>query len=155
MRNPLFRCVMLFLTATILFGCSKSDNGGDRYTISGNGTGRQEVPEVITNGVCTVSGTYRVKEKEFRYSITYSDLSAIPTMMHFHGPADLGVNANILIPVTGFPQTASGNFSGVVLLTTSAEQETALLSGKMYFNIHTSTFPTGEVRAQIGVTRVN
>lgn len=155
MRKYLFQTFILILASIIWFGCGKTDNEGARYTISGNGSGRMEVPVVTTNGTSTVTGTYLAKSKELRYSVSFTSLSANPTMMHFHGPADPGVNAAVLVPVTGFPQATSGNFSGVASLTMTNEQESALLAGKMYFNIHTSTFPDGEVRAQIGVTRID
>lgn len=112
---------MLILAAVIWYGCGKTDNEGDPYTISGNSSGRLEVPVVTTNGTSTVTGTYLAKSKELRYSVSFTSLTANATMMNFHGPADPGVNAAVLVPVTGFPQATSGNFSGVASLTMTAE----------------------------------
>lgn len=155
MRKYFFQTLLIIIVSVIWYGCGKTDNEGDRYTINGDGTGKQEVPVVTTNGNVKVTGTYLAKSKELRYSVSFTNLSTNPTMMHFHGPADPGANADVLVPVTAFPQSTSGNFSGVAALTTTNAQESALLAGKMYFNILTGTYPNGEVRAQIGVTKVN
>jgi hypothetical protein len=155
-RKYFFQTLMLLLATAIWIGCNKDDDDeGARYTISGNGSGNQEVPVVSTSGTCTVTGTYIAKDKELRYSISFNGLTSNAVNMHFHGPADPGVAAGVLVPVTGFPQATSGNFSGTASLTTTAEQESALLAGKMYLNIHSVNFPDGEVRAQIGVQRVD
>lgn len=157
MRRYFFQMMVVLVASTAWLGCDKDDDddNGARYTISGNGSGNQQVPPVTTSGTVTVTGTYLAKEKQLNYSITFTGLTSNAVNMHFHGPADPGTNADVLVPITGFPQATSGNFSGTASLTTTAAQESALLAGKMYLNIHTVNFPNGEVRAQIGVTRVD
>ncbi len=65
-------------------------------------------------------------------------------MMHFHGPADSGVNAGVLIPIPITTNEASGSTSGTAILADSTENY--LLEGKLYYNAHTDSFPTGEIR---------
>lgn len=154
MRKYLFLPLVLVFASAIWIGCDKDDDDDEaRYTISGNGSGNQEVPAVTTNGTSTVTGTYRAASKELNYSISFTGLSANAMMMHFHGPAAPGAEAGVMVGITGFPAATSGNFSGTATLT--PVQDSALLAGNMYLNIHTSTYPEGEVRAQIGVTRVD
>lgn len=152
MRKRFFQTLMFAAILVTWAGCDKKEDGPPRYTISGNGTGNQEVPAVTTSGTSTVTGTYISGDKQLNFSVSFSNLSSNAIGMHFHGPADPGQNANVMIPVTNFPQATSGNFSGTATLT--AEQEAALLNGKMYFNIHTVNFESGEVRAQIGTQQV-
>ncbi len=154
MRKYFFQTLMLLLSTATWIGCGKDDdNKSARYTISGNGSGNQVVPQVTNAGTCTISGTYIAESKALNYSVSFSNLSANATGMHFHGPADALVNAPVMVPVAGFPAATSGNFSGTATLT--ASQDSALTAGKMYFDIHSATNPNGEVRAQIGATRVN
>jgi hypothetical protein len=143
--------LMAFGVAAIT-GCDKDDNEqNDRYTVAGSGTGKQEVPAVTTNGTSTVTGTYRAGGRLFDYTVAWTGLSGNAIMMHFHGPADPGVNAGVMNPITRYTPAPSGSYSGVDTL--SVEEEQALLGGKMYYNIHTAANPNGEVRAQLGVTK--
>ena len=153
LRKYLFQTMAVLIAATAWTGCDKDDDDVQevRYTVSGNGSGNQEVPAVTTTGTSTVAGTYNASGKVLTYTVNWNNLLTAPTMMHFHGPADPGANAGIMIPIEGFPATVTGTYSGIDTLT--VDQESALLNGKMYYNVHTTTNPTGEVRAQLGVTR--
>lgn len=78
---------------------------------------------------------------------TPSLLTSAEVAAHIHGPAPAGANAGVLFPLsTGTPKTGS------VMLT--AQQQTDLLNGLMYVNIHTSTYQQGEIRGQILPGRV-
>jgi CHRD domain-containing protein len=91
-------------------------------------------------------------------NITFSGLSGNTTMAHIHGIAMPGVNAGVLYPLTITPLGAtSGSINGTVALVdnpngsglTVAQQLEALSAGKLYVNIHTSTFGGGEIRGQV------
>ena len=58
-----------------------------------------------------------------------------------------GVNAGILITLTGFPATTSGTYSNTFAITPT--QVSHLQNGLCYFNIHNGTFPNGEIRGQL------
>lgn len=81
-------------------------------------------------------------------NLSFSGLSANATVAHIHSPAALGTNAGVLFPFSGFPNTTSGSISGKSFAITAAEVAD-LQAGLMYFNIHTSAFPAGEIRGQI------
>jgi hypothetical protein len=69
-------------------------------------------------------------------------LSSAETMAHIHGFADLGVNAPPLVPLAlGTPKFGTWNYG--------AANEQQVLLGKLYFNVHTSTNPDGEIRGQV------
>jgi hypothetical protein len=144
--------LLLAFSVAAITGCDKNDdNQNDRYTVSANGSGKQEVPQVTTNGTSTVTGTYRTGGRLLSYTVNWTGLSGNALMMHFHGPADPGANAAVMIPITGYTPAPSGSYSGIDTL--SVDEEKALLDGKMYYNVHTAANPNGEVRAQLSVKK--
>ena len=77
------------------------------------------------------------------YSITYAGLT--PMAGHFHMGAPGTAGPVIIL----FPYVSRSPSSGSVLLT--PDQETALLAGNLYVNLHTTANPNGEVRANLVV----
>lgn len=89
---------------------------------------------------------------KLRYWISYSGLTGPVTMAHFHGPADVGVSAGVLVPITDkFPVATHGKIKGQVM-TISDQAQTALLADQSYVNLHTKAYPSGEARAQLYVS---
>lgn len=72
----------------------------------------------------------------------------VPTMMHFHGPAATTANAGVQFDIQNYPVRTTGSVSGQTQPLTEA-QEADLLNGLWYYNLHTNTFPSGELRGQI------
>jgi hypothetical protein len=108
------------------------------------------VPAVTTNGTGTLSGTYDAGSNTLTYNVNWSNLSAIASAGHFHGPASAGQIADPVITFTLSNNGMSGSANGTVTL--SEAQEDDLLDGKWYYNIHTPTYPTGEIRAQVSTS---
>jgi len=106
----------------------------------------QEVPPNGSTGTgpCIVS----LDDVTGQVTVTgsYSGLTSNATAAHIHGPAGPGVNAGIVIGLTPTGGT-SGTISGGGTL--SAANVTNMLNGLTYLNIHTTSFPGGELRAQI------
>ena len=141
----------LFL-GTVTLSCDKDDEDNPvktTYTLSGTANGAQEVPAVTTNGTGTIAGNYNKDTKLLNYTVTWTGLSGPATNMHFHGPALAGEPAGVALPITGFSTTESGSFTGSATLT--AAQETDLLAGKWYYNVHTDANKGGEIRGQVNV----
>lgn len=110
--------------------------------------GSQQVPAVATAGFGWLTGTYDTTTKILTFSFNWQfDGSATLTGVHFHGPATVGQNASVVVPVNGPAASNQGSFGASVTLTQG--QESDLLAGKWYFNIHSSAFPNGEMRGQI------
>lgn len=117
------------------------------YEFTNTLTGLQEVPPNASAGTATVTGSYNSDINRIFYTINFSGLSSPTVQGHFHSPAVPGVNAPVIIPFTGFPVgVTSGVYSNSNAITDA--QETQLLAGLWYSNIHTSAFPGGEIRAQ-------
>ena len=118
------------------------------YPINITLTGLQEVPPNASTGTGTLVGTYNDSSNVLKYTVTFSGLSANVTAAHFHAPAFPGINAGITYGPAGFPTgVMSGNFVDSVVLRPG--QEDTLMRGLWYFNIHTSTYPGGELRGQV------
>ena len=106
--------------------------------------GSSEVPPVNTSGSGTLTATYDTASKKLSWKGNASGLTGNPTAAHFHGPAEPGKNAGVLVPAPG---VTAGPFEGSATLTD--DQAKALMAGQTYFNIHTAANPQGELRGQV------
>ena len=107
-------------------------------------TGASEVPPVTTSAKGSLTATYDTASKKLTWKGTVSGLSGEATAAHFHGPAEPGKNAGVLVPAPG---VKTGAFEGSATLT--EDQAKALMAGQTYFNVHTAANPQGEVRGQV------
>ncbi|MGZ3837412.1 MAG: CHRD domain-containing protein [Flavisolibacter sp.] len=145
-------CVLVLFLLSFLGSCSKNSNNSTTtasttYTISATMNGAQEVPAVTTSGTGTVTGSYDANTNVLNYSVSWSNLSGPATLGHFHGPAAAGANATVVVPFTLNNNGNTGTASGTATLTDA--QETDLLAGKWYANIHTAAYGAGEIRGQV------
>ena len=106
--------------------------------------GATEVPAKTTNGTGTVAATLDTATKMLTYTVTYSGLTGPATAAHFHGPADPGANAGVLVPLSP-PLTSP--IKGEATLTPA--QVTDFMDGKVYANVHTAENKGGEIRGQL------
>ena len=134
------------------------DTGQQSYRAELNGG--QEVPPVSTPATGTGTFVLNAAGTELTFSISYEGL--VGQLLgsigaHFHAPAMVGMNAPIVRALTPGELNGStvpdGTFSGVW---TSADSQPLtpqlvedLRNGLVYFNIHTTDFPGGEIRGQI------
>lgn len=107
-------------------------------------TGAQETPpnNSTANGRATL--LLSPDEKTARVSLTFAGLSSGQTDAHIHGPAAAGVSAPAIFPL---PLGQVSDFS----ITLTAAQVQDLKNGLFYINVHSSNFPTGEIRGQFGL----
>lgn len=111
-------------------------------------TATQETTAPTSSGYGSVTALYDTATKTLVYSIVYQlNPEATATAAHFHGPAALGSNAGVAIGLPTQPTGNAGKLTGSVMLT--AAQETDLLAGNWYLNIHSSLASGGELRGQL------
>jgi hypothetical protein len=103
-----------------------------------------EVPPAPTSGIGTADAQYDTATHLLTYTITWSGLSGPATMAHFHGPAPIGVNAGVAVPLGVNPVSP---LTGNVKLTPAQAKD--LAGGKWYANVHTTANPKGELRGQM------
>ena len=111
-------------------------------------SGGQETPPNASKA--TGSGSLALSNDETFITVdeTWSGLTTPATISHIHGPEGLGMAAPILFPFTGVPPVVSGSIPEQSFPVTPA-QVAQLRAGLMYFNVHSATFPAGEIRGQI------
>jgi hypothetical protein len=102
------------------------------------------VPPNNSNGTGSLQATYDTANKQLTYTVNYSGLTGNATAAHFHGPADPGKTAGVVVPVQG---SVASPIKGTATLTDA--QAADLLAGKWYFNIHTEANKPGEIRGQV------
>lgn len=105
-------------------------------------TGAQEVPTVptVAEGVATV--VFDAATRKINFIVAHNVTN--PVAAHFHGNGFPGVDAAILIPITG---SLASPIVGEATLTD--QQAADLLAGRWYFNIHSAAYTGGEVRGQL------
>lgn len=104
-------------------------------------TGAKEVPANQSPNTGTINATYNKDTNVLNYTLTWTGIT--PTGMHFHKG-----DATVAGPVAvGIPQPHTSPITGSITLT--ADQETDLLAGLWYINVHSQTYPGGEIRAQM------
>jgi hypothetical protein len=151
--------VIAFVSTAAFFACKKDKEivtntvKDPVYFLRGNASGAQEAPnKVTTTATGTLTGRYNKDSNTLSYTVTWTGLTGgNATAGHFHGPADPGVAAAVVVPFTGIASATSGTFTGSTTLTDA--QETDLVNGMWYFNIHNATYPAGEIRGQVFLTQ--
>jgi hypothetical protein len=128
--------------------------------------GSNEVPP--TSSLATGFGTFTLNGNLLSVSESFTGLTAPATAAHIHCCAPVGANAGVAIPFNTFPNTTSGTFNATFDLSlvgtydptfftteggTVALAEAGFIAGlnngTSYSNIHTATFPGGEIEGQI------
>ena len=138
----LFRSIAVAVVGICLAGPANAS----LYLLSGDMDVFQATtnPANIGNGTGTIAGDYDDATNILNYSLEWMNLTTPVTNMHFHlgapgtpGGVELGIPGPWISPQLGV---------GILL---NNSQETNLLSGDWYVNVHTQNFPGGEIRGQV------
>lgn len=100
-------------------------------------------PPNDSKGTGAADVTFDAATKMLTWKVTFSGLSGDATAAHFHGPADAGANAGVVVPIKG----TTSPMDGSAALTDAQAAE--LLAGKWYVNVHTAAHKDGEIRGQV------
>ena len=139
------RSLLKNLKLPLVLACAAALGTGsalaDIATYTGVLSGANEVPPVVTaaSGVATL--VVDTESLAATWTLEFSDLSSAQTGAHFHAaPAE--ANGGVVFALTlGTP------VSGVWAMT--QPQLDTLAAGGIYVNVHSQTFPGGEIRGQM------
>ena len=116
------------------------------YSLSGTISAAQEVPTNSSPGTGTILGTFDDATNSLTWNISFSDLTAPVTVMHFHGSAAPGTNAGVQVNIGSISGLSSPSAGSTTITPTQAA---GLLNDLWYVNIYTSAFTGGEIRGQV------
>ena len=138
---------LVAVAALVAAGCTTVTS--NTATMQARLSPQAEVPPTVSMGQGNAQVWLNKETGGLRWKVDYSGLTGPATMAHFHGPADPGANAGVVVPVK--PPIPSPSFEGEATITPAQAQD--LLAGKWYFNIHTAKNPGGEIRGQVVLVR--
>ena len=137
----MIRCAYLLIAGMALATACPAT--ADTISYGAELKGTSEVPPTASTGAGSVALTFDTASKQLEWKGSYAGLSGDATAAHFHGPAEVGTNAGVMIPIASFKSP----FTGTAGL--SDAQAADLAMGRLYINLHTSKFPNGEIRGQV------
>ena len=105
---------------------------------------KSEVPPNASTATGTADIDFDPATKKLTWKLSYSGLSGPATAAHFHGPAEVGKNASVAVPITN---AGSSPVEGSATLTDA--QAADMMAGRCYVNVHTAANPGGEIRGQV------
>jgi hypothetical protein len=161
---------ILAITATVATACDDSTDPNEgliTYTATLSGAAERPTP-VTTSGTGTWTGTYNPSTGILSYTLSYSGLGSNSTLAHIHGPGTTEQAVGVIVNLDQAAQArtitlgaTSGTGTGTVNLNvgatwpsagatiTGAQLKDLMDQGMTYVNIHSATFPGGEIRGQI------
>lgn len=144
MKNLIKSLIFCFVLAIAFAGAARGE------TFYAYLSSAQEVP---TNA-STATGYARIVINEsaltVSWTVVFNNLSSNQTGSHIHAPAAIGVNSAVAINFPAIGGT-SGTITGSGAIT--ATQIAQIRAHQGYVNIHSTNFPGGEIRGQLGIKR--
>jgi hypothetical protein len=170
MKGRVKLAILVTVAASAVVAVSAAVAGGDR-DIRENLTGFQEVPAISTNGNGSFRAQIDPRGQEIAYRLRYADLEGDVTQAHIHF-GQRAVNGGISVFLCSnlgngpmgtqacppAPATIEGTIrpSDVIGPATQGiapgefdELVRAIKAGVTYANVHSTTWPGGEIRAQL------
>jgi len=118
--------------------------------------GSQEVPPNASTATGTATVVLDVTQTQLSISVQFANLIGTYSASHIHGPAAVGVNAAVRWGFVGAPAGwvfSNANRDGVLtnfsVTGVTAAEVANLNNGLYYVNVHSTTFPGGELRGQL------
>jgi hypothetical protein len=172
MSRRMLKLVLVTGVASVLAVAGVAVAGGGGQQVREELTGYEEVPAVST----AASGEFDARisrfEERIEYRLSYRDLTGTVAQSHIHfGQKDVngGISAFLCSNLGNGPAGTQACPQGEATITGTIEPEdvigptgqgigpgefdelvAAIRAGLGYANVHSSTFPGGEIRAQLG-----
>lgn len=132
---------LLCIAGFAVTSCNSTDNDDDSTLVEYSGDFIESNNDVTTSATGSTTVTFNTETREVTFTVEWEGLTSPVVGMHFHdaGPVIHGID--------GWQAATSGSVSGTV--TFSAEEAADLAAGEVYTQIHTETYPGGEVVAPL------
>lgn len=134
------RAAVALALGALLGACTHGPGqpGGHGVTLSG----AQEVP--ANTSTASGSGDIRVAaDRGVSGGVRYTGMLA--TVAHIH-EGTAGANGPVIVPLL---KTGEGMFAVPPNTVLTPSQQASYQAGKLYVNVHSDTYPAGEIRAQL------
>ncbi|MGK5076924.1 CHRD domain-containing protein [Janthinobacterium sp. HLX7-2] len=134
------RAATVLALAALLGACSHAPHppGGDDATL----TGAQEVP--ANTSTASGSSTLHVApDRSVSGTVRYTGMQA--TVAHIH-EAPAGANGPVIVPLV---KTSADMFGVPPNTMLTPPQYASYQAGKLYVNVHSDSYPAGEIRTQL------
>ena len=135
--------VVAALAVTIVFAAAIAQAEMMKFTTELTGTA--EVPPTDSTATGTAEVTLDTEAKTVTWVYTHEGLSGDMTASHIHGAATATEAAGPVIDTTGETMEGSAPITDA--------QAAELMAGMYYVNLHTETFPDGEIRGQLALKK--
>ena len=142
MRKTFMFLITVFIFGALFVSCDDEDDKDNVLIFKAMLKGSSEVPSNTSTATGNTILTFNSITMKFNAVTTYSGLE--PTGGHIHMAA-VGENGAVVYPFGNNLSSPITFQSGVL----TEEQVAALMSEKLYVNLHTVAFPGGEIRGQL------
>ncbi len=136
--------LVLFLSGALGLGFAAGAASAETLSAKISMKAANEVPPNDSLGTGEADVNLDTATRVLTWSVTYSGLTGPASAAHFHGPAEPGKNAGVVVP---FTNVATSPIKGTATVT--QDQATDIAAGKWYVNVHTAQHPGGEIRGQV------
>jgi len=124
-------------------------------------SGGTEVPANATGATGNATAVLNAAQTQLSVSCQFQNLTGTYAASHIHGPAPAGANANVkwdfsapTAPWVFTNTNHNGTVTNFVVPGITAADVTNLNAGQFYVNVHSTVFPGGEIRGQLGSSPV-
>ena len=113
-------------------------------------TPAQEVPPTASTATGYARVTVNETTGQLTFTVVFNGLTSAQTASHIHAPAAIGATAAVAINF-GVVGGTSGTVTGTTTITPTQLAQIRQHLG--YVNVHSTNFPNGEIRGQLGIER--
>lgn len=145
MKTKYFIFTALMLTGIGFASCTKSSSNPTiaNLTFLATLNGASEVPANLSTATGTATFTYNPNTYILSGTVNFTGIVA--TMAHIHLGA-VGSSGAIVFPLGGASPTSPISFVSTALTT---QEQSDLMNGLYYVNVHSAALPAGEIRGQL------
>jgi CHRD domain-containing protein len=169
MKPRIFISVVIAVAALILAGFAIADSVTKLFKASLDGY--HETPSISTNGTGSFRATLNLTGDELTYELQYSGLEGGNTLFAHVHIGQIGVAGGVMFFLCGgggkpacpnSPATVTGTVNASNIIGPAGQGVSpgefeeaigAMRSGAAYANVHTVTYPSGEIRGQINAVQ--